>query len=544
MKKIILLLLTTSPVFLQTPIQFELARDSFSLEAASLSGLPSNSVVDVLAGEGDDILYFGTSGGLAYANILPDGTLDFQTFDPSVYDLPEGGNPGLAVQGSVVAVSGAVQEFATGEYHPAGSGIGYSLDGGVTWTYKPQYVAPHDSPTYIPFVWGGQELQQLAVTTEINNVSYDLAIQGDYIYAASWAGGLRRFKFQNYPPAPEGEDPNPWEAVALPMDNETVQYCGAIDPDTFELNPNDPPNGGYHNHKGFSVYSLGDTLWVGTAAGINKGIVSASGCIDWRHFNAQTDGFTGNWVIGFSHQDLIDGGGDAFTRLWAATWPTGGGETYGVTYTDDGGTTWNVPAQIEDLGLKVYSISTRDNFVYLASDTGLYFSADGEHWELYSRPVSADGFEVLTDVVYASADLWPLSLLVTGTPDGVAATQNNGLDWEVHRFWVPAQAAGDEQRFYAYPNPFYLNDVNVVGDAGHVRFVFYASGDSPQLQIFDFSMNTVRQFGDADFHYSADQGEVIWDGRNDWGDSAANGVYFCKLKQGGKSYWTKLLVIN
>ncbi len=543
MKKIMLSILLTSCAFLQIPSQFELRRDGLSLNAASLPGLPSNSVVDVLASEDQNTLYFGTSGGLAYANILSDGTLDFRTFDPESYYLPAGGNPGLAVQGSVVAVSGAVQEFATGEYHPAGSGLGFSLDGGVTWFYKPQYVAPPNSPTYISFIWGGQELRQLAVTTEINNVSYDLAIQGDYIYAASWAGGLRRFKFRNYPPSPEGVDPNPWEAVALPMDDEPVQNCGEIDPETFELNPNDPPNGGSHNHKGFAVYSVADTLWVGTAAGINKGIVSPSGCIDWRHFNAQTDGFTGNWVIGFRHQNLVDDSGNPFIRVWAATWPTGGGEAYGVTFTDDGGATWNVPTRIEELGLKVYSISTAGNYVYLSSDTGLYFSDDGEHWERYGRPVSPNGFEVLSDVVYASAYISPRSLLVTGTPDGAAVTRNNGVDWEVHRFWVPAQSAGEEH-FYAYPNPFYLNDVNLTGDAGHVRFVFYADGGSPKLEIFDFAMNSVRQFGSADFHYNADQGEVIWDGRNDWGDPAANGVYFCKLKQGGKSYWTKLLVIN
>ncbi len=529
---------------MQIPSRFALSKGNRELDAASFQGLPSNSVVDILSGQDDEVLYFGTSGGLAYANVLPDGSLDFQTFDPDFYTLPQGGNPGLAVSGDVVAVSGAMQEFATGEYHPAGSGISYSLDGGATWNYKPQYVAPHDSPSYIPFNWGGQVLQQLAVTTEINNVSYDLAIQGDYVYAASWAGGLRRFKYQNYPPAPEGEDPNPWEAVALPMDNETLQYCGNINSDTFELNPNDPANGGSHNHKGFAVYSLEDTLWVGTAAGINKGIVSPSGCIDWRHFNAQTDGFTGNWVIDFGHQILSDEYGVSFVRVWAATWPTGGGETYGVGYTDDGGETWNVPGQIEAMGLKVFSISTSADLIYLSSDNGLYYSTDAVHWERYERPVSPDGFEVLSETVYASARLSSPVLLVTGSPDGVATTQNNGLDWQVQRFWVPAQPSSDEEHFYAYPNPFYLNDVNVVGDAGHVRFVFYADNGPGKLQIFDFAMAQVKWFGADHFHYSGDQGEVIWNGLNDWGDPAANGVYFCKLKQGGKTFWTKLLIIN
>jgi len=56
--------------------------------------------------------------------------------------------------------------------------------------------------------------------------------------------------------------------------------CGVIDLDTYELNPNDPDNGGNHNHKGFSVYVINDTVWAGTANGINKGIID-SDCINW-----------------------------------------------------------------------------------------------------------------------------------------------------------------------------------------------------------------------------------------------------------------------
>ena len=91
------------------------------------------------------------------------------------------------------------------------------------------------------------------------------------------------------------------------MDNQYTLDCDFIDIETYELNPNDPINGGSHNHKGFSVYSSNDTiLWVGTAAGINKGIINQeTGCIDWEHYNSAIHGFSGNWVIGFNHQ-LID----------------------------------------------------------------------------------------------------------------------------------------------------------------------------------------------------------------------------------------------
>ena len=40
------------------------------------------------------------------------------------------------------------------------------------------------------------------------------------------------------------------------------------------------------------------------------------------------------------------------------------------------------------------------------------------------------------------------------------------------------------------------------------------------------------------------ENEVIWNGRNEYGDKIANGIYFCRLSLKGKYYWTKLAVIN
>ena len=40
------------------------------------------------------------------------------------------------------------------------------------------------------------------------------------------------------------------------------------------------------------------------------------------------------------------------------------------------------------------------------------------------------------------------------------------------------------------------------------------------------------------------ESEVIWNGRNEYGDQVANGVYFCRLYLNGEYYWTKLAVVN
>ena len=41
-----------------------------------------------------------------------------------------------------------------------------------------------------------------------------------------------------------------------------------------------------------------------------------------------------------------------------------------------------------------------------------------------------------------------------------------------------------------------------------------------------------------------DESQMVWNGRNQYGDKVANGVFFCRLSLNGEHYWTKLAVIN
>jgi hypothetical protein len=45
-------------------------------------------------------------------------------------------------------------------------------------------------------------------------------------------------------------------------------------------------------------------------------------------------------------------------------------------------------------------------------------------------------------------------------------------------------------------------------------------------------------------HTIDNESELIWNGKNEYGDKIANGVYFCRLSLNGEYYWTKLAVIN
>ena len=96
----------------------------------------------------------------------------------------------------------------------------------------------------------------------------------------------------------------------------------------------------------------------------------------------------------------------------------------------------------------------------------------------------------------------------------------------------------------AYPNPFLINDYYQVGGYGHVRFIYSnLENANSSIDIFNFAMDRVIQLDNSHL-VNNNESEIIWNGRNDYGDQVANGVYFCRLSIHGKYYWTKLAVIN
>ena len=97
----------------------------------------------------------------------------------------------------------------------------------------------------------------------------------------------------------------------------------------------------------------------------------------------------------------------------------------------------------------------------------------------------------------------------------------------------------------AYPNPFLINDYNIVGHDGHVRFIYSNPYEhSGNIDVFDFAMDKVIHLNNPYPTSLNGENEIIWNGRNEYGDKIANGVYFCRLSLNGKYFWTKLAVIN
>ena len=526
---IILFLLIKSVLISQVPIDYKLSTNNTlnRYENITEEGLNSNSIVDIHPID-ESYLLMSTGNDLGYVYIydLHPDSVSFGSFNKDSVSFPRGGAPALAVKENIIVISGILDTTAVTGEEIMGTGISYSIDEGENWEYLHQPIDEiPESGQHHTISWGGQDISVLAVTTEINNISYDLAIGGNYIYAASWAGGLRRY-------GPLYSEQKKWQIIPLPMDSDSSLICGTIDLETYELNPNDPINGGNHNHKGFSVYVDDNTVWVGTANGINKGVIEEN-CINWEHHYTTTwNNISGNWVIGFTNQKLENG----TDRLWAITWAgEGNNENNALSYTDDGGETWQISSH-SSYSEKVYNLYANENRIWAATASGLYVSEDGEHWERYSRPIDTlTGEEILSESVLAvyNQDNW----LWVGTFDGISIIENDTIT-TIHRFWEPANP------FSAYPNPFLINDYNQVNDDGHVRFIYSNPNDySGSINIFDFAMDRVIQLNNSHL-VNTNESEVIWNGRNEYGTKVANGVYFCRLSLNGQTYWTKLAVVN
>ena len=555
-------MITLSILFPQLPMDFQLVEtDKLSrYDSNSIKGsLANNAVIDIKI-SGDSLYFFGTGNGLSFAEILNDGTLEFGYF--SISEMPAGGNPSIAVSENIIAVSGVIDTVVATGNEPKGTGIAYTTDLGNNWVYLPQPVDPvivyfdnldlsncinkdYDWDSQLEMCysnknwnipWGGQELQSLLVSSQVNNVSYDLAIYNGYVYAASWAGGLRRYPVGLL----EGDEIRQWEVIPLPDDNDLDLYCGQID-SSYYLNPRDPGpgDGGNHNHKGFSVFVDDNTIWAGTAAGINKGIINGN-CIDWvGHYTSLLNNISGDWVIGFAQQKFNE-----FNRIWAITWSAGSStEFHALSYSDDGGDTWDT-VQPSGEAEKIYNLHGDSTRIWASSSSGLYVSEDGEHWEKYLRPVDqVSGEEILTDATMSSYYSENLEWLWMGTGDGIAISKDEGLNWSVHRFWESAVVEDENDMFSVYPNPFFINDYNQINGDGHVRFL-YANPEnySGIIDIFDFAMDRVIQLSNP--HTIDNESELIWNGKNEYGIQVANGVYFCRLSLNDNYYWTKLAVVN
>ena len=572
-------------LYLSTIVGY-LPRLNMTDEVIIESGLRSNGVIDITT-LSDSSIAIGTGNGIGIGTFRDDKLILTNLYS---LNLPQGGFPSVVSNNGFIAVSGVDDTLIFGDSLPKGTGISYSFDLGESWQYFSQpkdplpdvlscpyssnpnkYYQTSDSllceqECVYPFScnepekncvkifdwisWGSQDsIRHLSTTVDIWNVSYNMSISDDYLYAASFTGGLRRLELSD---TANGD----WEVVPLPMDNQQYLFCDQLDSIDYEYDVNDscpinnnpcndlnsnkcnPYLSGNMNHKVYSVYSIEDTLWVGTADGINKGVVNGD-CIDWLHFNSDNSNLSGDWVVGFTTQET-----DGNQFIYAVTWPTNEGEYSSISYSNNGGLLWEPVEQFKDYGIKVYELDADNARVYAATDKGLYVSDNGQYWEKFQRPVGNDGQQILSDKIYSVKSFDDGSKLIVGSDDGLAVTYDNGLSWDVYRSWEKNQSE-EEILFNPYPNPFYRKYSNTVGNNGYVRFIIYDNNpgsNNTSIDIYNFSMDKVVSLNSP---VIVDDGiEFIWDGLNNYSMPVPNGTYFCRLNHKNKYSWTKLVVVN
>lgn len=428
-----------------------------------------------------DALWFGTGHGLSRYRNDAEG---FISLDEK-HGLGQGSISALWAHGDTLLIATATDTVTQiqPEPFPKGTGISLSYDGGTTWKRVPQ---PGPTP--------------------IQNVTYDIELLHGVIWITSWGGGVRKSLDWG----------DTWQEAA---------------PDSFNFDPL-----GKLNHRGFSVIVAGEELWVGTAGGINK---SADGGATWRNFNHtnQTQPISGNFIVAMAYQPTATAG-----VIWAASWKAEAeDEFYGVSYSIDGGLSWQTVLKDE----KAHNFAFDGDEVYVATDNGLFKSVDfGATWYLFPPITSAaSGERVYSQEVYSAAVWTPY--LWAGTADGLARSRDNGYSWDIFRAFQTSGKNG-EPRTYAYPNPFSPIRHNQLDNEGYVRLQYNTLQSAyVTVKVYDFAMELVATVVKDKYRIGQADYAEVWNGRNDYGDAVANGVYFYSVElDGDGTYWGKVMIVN
>ena len=482
----------------------------------------SNFITDIL--KSGDTVWFATGNGLMRT------TDNFGSFDGyfGVDPFGEDDIAGFTLNSRMFVASTAVSEEINGESVPTGTGIKVSTDFGLNWSAYPQ---PIDTQTDSVVIYGSNTIYALPVVVRQQNLSYDIAVTrakndpNNYvIWICSFAGGLR--KSTDYG--------STWQRVLLPPDNLDSISINATGYN-FELNPRDNLN-----HRVFSITAVNDsTLYVGTANGINK---TSSWGVNWRKYNfLNTDpngsgnGISGNFVVSMDVQKYA-----GKEIVWGATRRAeSSAEFDALSFSSNGGANW-VSTLVD---LKPNGMSFKDSIVYGFTDAGLWRANFGNfNWAktglIYDERTRD---QLRTNQFYAGNYFG--DTLYFGSADGLLQTLELGQPWigkwRIYRRIDPINLSS-ETKTYAAPNPFAPDD--------EVTRIFYKSTKDVSkitIKIFDFAMNPVRVLIQNATRSGTSELFTAWDGKNDNGAFAANGVYFYRVEIEGEDYvWGKILLLQ
>ncbi|MGA2622766.1 MAG: hypothetical protein ABSF91_02850 [Bacteroidota bacterium] len=492
--------------------------------------VPSNGVSKIAVDNSD--LWIGTDKGLAKS-------IDFSRSWKSYRSDPAFANDGifaLATKNHTIWASTGYEESVSDGTVQTGSGYAFSSDSGNHWTHLAQTLdAPGDS---ILSYGINDSLWMLPVDVPEQNVTFDISLSPGTVWIASWASGLRKSTdngttWQRIPLPPDGQSTlRPTDTLWTYANNDTLRqrrYFMHFDP--------------RHNNNflAFSVFAQdNDTIWCGTAGGVNKSIDSGKSWVKFSHQN-QVEPILGDWVIAINQQ-VYHGG----LRLWTVNWKADDpSEDYGVSYTDDGGRSWKNLLN----GVKAYDISFRDSIAYIATDDGIFRTADGGlSFSRFSYMADPSTRQAVTSTASYTVGSIADTVFV-GTGDGMASTIDDttnlfGASWKIYRTYQPV---GTSHASYAYPNPFSpaQQHVRIHYSAQTLNQGSQSASRSVSIDIFDFGMNRVRSLLHDAPRSAASEYDELWDGSSDGGKIVANGVYFYRITiDGGEPMFGKIIVLQ
>jgi len=486
---------------------------TFSLE--SMSTIPNSNSVDALEVSRDTV-WFGTGKGLSYTL---DGSSWRHFTNTATFD--DKGVSAISTSEGIIWAAIGYTERRDDSFIQVGGGLHWTSDRGNTWTRVPQ---PVDQGTIDTLLYGINRIRALAITVPQQNITFDIAQTSGTVWIANFAGMLRKSTNRGIS----------WQRVILPPDNRnSISPNDTLD---FDLSPSGGALGLRENlnHRVFSVFASDDsTIWAGTAAGINK---STDGGVSWQRYSHQNQAqpISGNFVVAINEQRF-----QSRRVLWAATVSAvDPNEKQGVSFSEDQGATWKTAL----IGERAHNISFKDSIVYIASDRGVFRSTDtGNSWvrsgTVYD-PMNLQRFTSQT--IYAVASKGDTVWI--GGPEGSAYTLDGssqifGTTWRIFRTFEPV---GTTPKTYAYPVPYSPDDEPV-------RIHYGTNGRDSQvtIRIFDFSMQPVRTLIQNAFRSGAIEHDELWNGNDDRGNRATNGVYFYRVETGnGDAAWGKILLIQ
>jgi len=495
-----------------------LREDSFKLErttSTSSSITPvSNSVTDIVIS--GTTIWLGTGKGLSRST---DGGLTWTNY----YGQPAFGEEdvsAITIHNSEVWVATAHDTTVDGSPLPVGSGLRYSPDWGETWTVIPQ---PRDSQNIDTLFYGKNKILALGVTTDVNNISYDIAATDSAVWIASYAGMARK----------STDKGKTWQVVIIPPDN--LDSISPTDSLSFDVSPVDGNFGltGSLNHRAFSVYAENwSTVWIGTAGGINRTTDGGQSWIKFNHTN-QTSPISGNFVVALHKQNFA-----GHSIIWAATVNTVDNEKRGVSFSVDSGQTWRTTL----IGEFCHNLGFKDSIVYAVTDDGIFRSPDiGTTWSQPGTIYDDSTKQQITSPQFYAVDILGENVWFGGE-DGAVHTQDNsthlfGSSWSILH---AAQPLSSNRSTYAYPNPF-----SPANESVRLHYSVDQVSANVTIRIFDFGLNLVRTvISDANRGGIAEHDE-IWDGKSDKGRQVSNGPYFYEVVVGTeKPIWGKILVLQ